>query len=82
MYHGQLSIEREFGINKKHLVENLQEESLTALRLVNYHILANNLTPSNIQIFKAMLENVKASNRRYKDKQQERRDVQNKEKVS
>ena len=62
-----------------HLVENLQEGSLIALCIVNDYMLANNLTPSYIQISKAMLENVKASNRRYKNKLQERRDAQNKD---
>ena len=78
--HAQSSIERGFSINKEHLVENLQEESLIALRIVNDHMLANNLTPSNIQISKAVLENAKASNRCYKNKLQERRDAQNEDK--
>lgn len=42
-------------------------------------MLVNSLTPSNIDISKAMLESVNASNRRYKNKLQEIRDVQNKE---
>lgn len=50
--HGQSSIERGFSINKKHPVENLQEESLIALRIVNDLMLVNNVTPSNIQISK------------------------------
>ena len=66
--HGQSSIERRFNINKERLVENLQEESLNAFRIVNDHMLANNAIPSNIQISKTMLENAKASNRRYKNK--------------
>ena len=52
MCHGQSSIERGFSINKKHPVENLQEESLIALRIVNDLMLVNNVTPSNIQISK------------------------------
>ena len=40
-------------------------------------MLANNLTPSNTQILKTTLENVKGSNRRYKNKLQERMDAQN-----
>ena len=39
-------------------------------------MLANNLTP-NVQISKAMLESVKASNQCNKNKLQERRDAQN-----
>ena len=50
--HGQSSIERGFSINKEHLVENLQEESLIALRIINDHMFANNLTPININISK------------------------------
>ena len=63
--YGQSSIERGFSINK-HLVESLQEESLTVLCIVKSHMMANSLTLSNIQFSKAMLENVTASNRRYK----------------
>ena len=40
-------------------------------------MLANNLTPSNTQNLKTTLENVKGSNRRYKNKLQERMDAQN-----
>lgn len=76
--HGQLSIERGFSINKEHLPENVQEESLIVPCMVNDHKLANNLAPNN-QILQAMFENVKASNRRYKNKLQERRDTQNKD---
>ena len=77
MSHGQSSVEGRFSINKEHLVENLQEELLITLRIINDHMLANNLTPSNIQISKAMLENIKASNQCYKNKLQDRRDAQN-----
>ena len=52
--HGESSIERGFSINKEHHVENLQEESLITLCIVNDHMLVNNLTPSNIQISKAI----------------------------
>ena len=62
LYHGHLSIERGFSINKEHFVEN-------------DHMLANILTSSNIQIPKAMLEKFKASNRCYKNKLQETRDA-------
>ena len=75
--YGQPSIERRFSINKEHLEENLQEESLIALCIVNDQMFANNLSLSNIQISKAMLENVRTSNRRYKNMLQERRDAQN-----
>ena len=62
---GQSSIERGFSINKEHLVENLQEESLIAFCIVNGPMLVNNVKSSYIQIsMKAMLENVKASNLR------------------
>ena len=49
---GQSSFEREFSINKEHGVENLQEESLIAVRSINDHMLANNLTPIDIKITK------------------------------
>ena len=42
-------------------------------------MLVNSLTPSNIDFSKAILESVNASNRRYKNKLQEIRHVQNKE---
>ena len=59
--HGQSSIERGFCINKEYLVENLQKESLIALVIVNDLMLANNITPYNIHISKALLENAKSS---------------------
>ena len=63
--HGQYCIERGFSINKEHLIENLQEESLMALRTVNDHMLSNNLTPVDIQITKGMMDNVKSSRNLY-----------------
>ena len=70
---GQPLIQKGFSINKEHLVENPQIESLISLRIVNDHMLTYNLTSSNIQISKEILENMKASNRCYKNKLQERR---------
>ena len=58
LFHGHSSIERGFSINKEQFLENFQEESLIPLRIVNDNMLANNLTPSNIQISQAVLENV------------------------
>ena len=52
-------------INKEHLVENLQEESLISLRIINDHMFANNLTPININISKEMMTNVKFARQRY-----------------
>lgn len=63
--HGQSSIERGFSINKEHLVENLQEESLMALRVINDYMVINKFSPIDIPITKEMTENVKASRKRY-----------------
>ena len=56
--HGQSFIERGFNINKEHLVDNLQEKSLIALRTVNDYMIANSLSPTTIQISKKMLTSV------------------------
>ena len=63
--HGRSFIERGFNINKEHLVVNLQEESLIALRIVNYYTIANSLSPTTIQISKKMLTSVGLSRQRY-----------------
>ena len=74
--HGQSSIERGFSINKEHLVENLQEGSLIALRIINDHMFANNLTPININISKEMMTNVKFARQRYMAALGERKKLQ------
>ena len=53
------------SINKEH-VQNVQEESLIALRAVNDCTLANSLTPININITKEMMTNIKFSRQSYK----------------
>ena len=52
------------SINKEH-VQNVQEESLIALRTVNDRRLANSLTPININITKEMMANIKFSRQSY-----------------
>ena len=59
LWHGQSSVEKVFSVNQEHLVDNLLEDSLIALRAVNDHMLVHNLPPININITKEVMANVK-----------------------
>ena len=73
--HGQPFIVRGFNINKEHLVDNLQEESLMALRTVNDFMIANSLSPTTIQISKKMLTSVGLSRQRYAQALEEKKKI-------
>ena len=75
MSHGQSLIERGFNINKEHLDDNLQEESLIALRTVNDSMIANGLSPTTIQILKKMLTPVGLSRQRYAQASEEKKKI-------
>lgn len=49
----------------EHLVANLQEELLVALRVINHYMVINKFNPISLPITKEMIENVKASRMRY-----------------
>jgi hypothetical protein len=53
--HGQSAVERGFSINKSLLVENLQERSLIAQRIVLDHMNAHQYKPFNVPISKELL---------------------------
>ena len=55
LFHGQAAVETGFSVNKDYLVENLQEESLIALRFVYDHMNENNETAANISITNELL---------------------------
>ena len=55
LFHGQAAVETGFSVNKDYLVENLQEESLIALRFVYDHMNENNVTSPNISITNELL---------------------------
>ena len=74
--HGQSFIERGFNINKEHLVDNLQEESLIALHTVNDYIIANSLSPTMIQISKKMQTSVGLSRQRYVQALEEKKKIE------
>ena len=80
--HGQSFIERGFNINKEHLVDNLQEESLIALRTVNDYMIANSLSPTTIQISKKMLTSVGLSRQRYAQALEEKKKIEREQEKS
>ena len=49
------TVETDFSVNKDYLMENLQEESLIALRFVYDHMNENNETAANISITNELL---------------------------
>ena len=65
MSHGQAAVEIGFNINNSDLKINVSPEGVIAKRLVEDHLLANNLKPHTIQItgsmlrvFNALMQNV------------------------
>ena len=62
---GQSSVERGFSINKNLLVENLQESSLIAQRLVLDHMSANYFESHTFPIDRNLIRSVKGSHQRY-----------------
>ena len=64
MSHGQAAVERGFNINNSDLKINVSPEGVIAKRLVEDHLLANNLphtiqiTGSMLRVFNALMQNV------------------------
>ena len=63
--HGQSTLERSFSLGKSFIVENILEESIKNKKLIKDHMLANNITPSTIQITKKMQADYKCARTRY-----------------
>ena len=61
-------------MNKEHLVDNLQEESLIALHTVNDYMIANSLSPTTMQNLKKMLTSVGLSRQRYAQALEEKKE--------
>ena len=59
--HGQSAGEHSFSLGKSFIVENIQEEFIRNKKLIKDHMLANNITPSTIQITKKMQTNDKCA---------------------
>ena len=79
---GQSFIERGFNINKEYLVDNLQEESLIALRTENDYMIANSLSPTTIPISKKMLTSVGLSRQGYAQALKEKKKIEREQKKS
>ena len=82
MPHGQSFIESGFNINKEHLVDNLQEESLIALGTVNDYMIASRLPPTVIQILKKMLTSVGLSRQRYAQASEGKKEIEREQEKS
>ena len=65
--HSQSSIQRGFKTNKDFVVENQSEFSLMALRTVQDHMRAKEVTSAGIKITKDLCKSVKLARRRYDD---------------
>ena len=50
--HGQSAVEHSFSLGKSFIGENISEECIRNKKLIKDHMLANNITPSTIQITK------------------------------
>ena len=51
---GQLAVEYSFSLGKSFIVENILEEPIKNKKLIRDYMLANDMTPSTIQITKKM----------------------------
>ena len=63
--HGQSAVECSFSLGKSFIVENMSEESIRNKKLIKDHMLANNITPSTIQITKKMQTDYKCARTKY-----------------
>ena len=63
--HGQSAVERSFSLGKSFVVENILEESIRNKKIMKDHMLANNITPSTIQITKKMQTGCKCARTKY-----------------
>lgn len=65
-FHGNSSLERGFSINKDCLIENLQEDSLIAQRLIYDKL--RNVDIENFEISKSLIQSVKNARSRYEER--------------
>ena len=65
MSHGQSFVEKGVSINKEHLVENIQEESLIALCTVNDDMFSEQLDTNQYQHYKRNDKKCQISRQRY-----------------
>ena len=70
--HGQAQVERGFSINSELLVENLNNESLIAQRIVTDHMRQKGLQSYQLNITQKLLKHVKCARSRYFSAQNER----------
>ena len=64
------------------MADNLQEESIIALRTVHDYMIANSLSPTPIQISKKMLSSVGLSRQRYAQALQEKKKIEREQEKS
>ena len=74
--HGQSSVERGFNINKQTMVDNLQEVSLTSLRIVYDEILVHGSFKA-FTITKSLLLSCQAACRKYKNELEKKKAASN-----
>ena len=65
LIHGQSAAERIFSLGKSFIVKNISEESIRNKKLVEDNMLANNVTPSTVQITKKMQADYKCARTKY-----------------
>ena len=63
--HGQSAVESSFSLGTSYIVENISEESIRNKKSIKDHMLANNITLSNIQITKKMQADYKWARTKY-----------------
>ena len=79
--HGQSAVERSFSLGKSFVVENILEESIRNKKFMKDHMLANNITPSTIQITKKMQADCKCAWTKYEiyleQEKKKKREIEN-----
>ena len=65
IFHGQAAVERGFNVNKEHLANNLQENSLIALRFINDFMETSGESPATIKISNELIASYKNSRKAY-----------------
>ena len=80
--HGQVSIDREFSVNKFMLETNMKEELIVARKLIRDHMLAHSLSPESFVIIKPLITSCPNAHKKYKGHLESVKNAKEQEKVS
>ena len=80
--HGQVSIDREFSVNKFMFETNMKEELIVARKLIRDHMLAHSLSPESFVIIKPLITSCPNAHKKYKEHLESVKNAKEQEKVS